>query len=58
MADFELTNSATLDDVLEFPFGRGEIVDIGAPHFQYLISGRIGVGTADSTEFEAQRRAC
>ena len=83
MASFELKNFAEPDDVREFPFGRGEIVDIGggkvmrmtlqpgwrwsehvkpaagtefceAPHFQYLISGRIGVRTADGTEFEAR----
>ena len=83
MASFELRNFAEPDDVREFPFGRGEIVDIGggkvmrmtlqpgwrwsdhvkpaagtelcqAPHFQYLISGRLGVRTADGTEFEAK----
>jgi hypothetical protein len=29
VANFELKNFAKPDDVLEFPFGRGEIVDIG-----------------------------
>jgi quercetin dioxygenase-like cupin family protein len=82
MTVFELKNFASPDDVREFPFGRGEIVDIGggqvmritlqpgwrwsehvkpvtgtdlceAPHFQYLISGRIHVRTADGSEFEA-----
>ena len=83
MASFELKSFAEPDDVLDFPFGRGEIVDIGggkvlhmmlqpgwgwsdhvkpaagtewceAPHFQYLVSGRIGVRTADGAEFEVR----
>jgi hypothetical protein len=74
MASYELKNLAEPDDVREFPFGRGEIVDIGggkvmrmtlqpgwrwsehvkpaagtelcqAPHFQYLVTGRLGVRT-------------
>jgi quercetin dioxygenase-like cupin family protein len=32
MASFELKSFAQPDDVREFPFGRGEIVDIGGGH--------------------------
>jgi len=82
MAGFELKNFAAPDDVREFPFGKGDIVDMGggkvmhmilqpgwrwsdhvkpttgtelceAPHFQYLVSGRLAVRMADGTEFEA-----
>lgn len=78
----EIKNFAKPDDTREFPFGRGELVDIGggqvlrltlqpgwrwsehvkpstgtelceAPHFQYVISGRLGARMADGTEFEA-----
>ena len=81
MPRFELKSFDTPDDVREFPFGRGDVVDIGggqvmrmtlqpgwrwsehvkpavgtelceAPHFQYVVSGRIAVRTADGTEFE------
>ena len=82
MARAEFKNFAAPDEVLEFPLGRGEIVDIGggkvlritlqpgwrwsdhvkptagtelceAPHFQYVISGRIAGVMADGTEFES-----
>lgn len=82
MAKLESKNFDTPDEVLEFPLGRGEVVDIGdgkvlritlqpgwkwsehvkpatgtdlceAPHFQYLISGRIDGVMADGAEFSA-----
>lgn len=81
MSSPEVKNFAEPDEVLEFPFGRGEVVNIGggkvlritlqpgwrwsdhvkpatgtelceAPHFQYVISGRIAVRMADGSEFE------
>jgi quercetin dioxygenase-like cupin family protein len=81
MAEAQVKSFAEPDEVREFPFGRGEVVDIGggqvmlmtlqpgwrwsehvkpiagtelceAPHFQYLISGTIGVRMADGSEFE------
>jgi len=81
MARYELKNFSDADEVLEFPYGRGEIIDIGggkvarmtlqpgwrwsehvkpmtgtdlceAPHFQYVLSGRIAVRTVDGAEFE------
>jgi quercetin dioxygenase-like cupin family protein len=83
MASAEIKSFEAPDEVLEFPQGRGEVVNIGggkvlrltlqpgwrwsdhvkpttgtelceAPHFQYLISGRIAVRMADGTEFEAR----
>lgn len=81
MAAAEVKSFATPDEVLEFPLGRGDIVDIGggkvlritlqpgwrwsehlkprtdtelceAPHFQFVISGRVAGHMADGTEFE------
>lgn len=82
MTSPETRNFADADEVREFPFGRGEVVNIGggkvlritlqpgwrwsehvkpaartelceAPHFQYVISGRLGARMADGTELEA-----
>ena len=87
MASFELKNFADPDDVREFPFGRGEIVDIGggkvmrmtlqpgwrwsdhvkpaagtelceAPHFQCLISGRLGVQDGRRQRVRGRSRGC
>lgn len=81
MAGSEVKNFAQPDEVREFPFGRGEVLDIGggkvlrmtlqpgwrwsdhvrpsvgtdlcqAPHFQVVVSGRIGVRMADGSEFD------
>lgn len=82
MANAELKNVGSPDEVREFPLGRADIVNIGggkvalltlqpgwrwsehvgpavgtglcqAPHFQYVISGRIGARMADGAEYEA-----
>jgi quercetin dioxygenase-like cupin family protein len=81
MATAEQKSLETPDEVREFPFGRGEIVQIGggdvgrmtlepgyrwsehtkpatgtelceAPHFLYVISGRLGVRMSDGQELE------
>lgn len=83
MSGAEVKRFSDPDEVLEFPLGRGEVVDIGggkvvritlqpgwrwsvhvkpatgtelceAPHFQYIVSGRMGGRMADGTEFEVQ----
>lgn len=80
MAKLETKNFDKPDETLEFPLGRGEIVDIGegkvlkvilqpgwkwsehvkpatgtdlceAPHFQYVVSGRLEGVMADGTTF-------
>lgn len=81
MSGAELKSFEAPDEVREFPFGRGDVVNIGggqvlfitlepgwrwsehlkpitgtewceAPHFQYLISGRMHVVTSDGEEFD------
>jgi quercetin dioxygenase-like cupin family protein len=81
MADAEVKNFSSPDEVREFPHVRMDVVQIGggevgliqiepgwrwsehvkpvagtelceAPHFQYVISGRVRVRMADGSEFE------
>lgn len=82
MSGVESKNVGSPDEVREFPYGRGDIVNIGggqvsrmtlqpgwrwsehikpvaktewceAPHFQYVISGHMGVMMADGSQYEA-----